>query len=143
MSINNKSTIEQLENDYWPNIDPNDSSSLVRICHELRKKAIQDFEIEDLRILIGQNIGISYLIPMAINQLEDNILAEGDYYPGDLLYSVLSSSQQYWINHLKEFNKLKLIYLQNQNNIENEELTWEIRKKLKKAFADFCAYIPE
>jgi hypothetical protein len=109
----------------------------------LRKKAIQDFEIEDLRILIGQNIGISYLIPMAINQLEDNILAEGDYYPGDLLYSVLSSSQEYWINHLKEFNKLKLIYLQNQNNFENEELTWEIRKKLKKAFTDVCAYIPE
>ncbi len=35
--------------------------------------------------MIGQNIGLPYLIPIAVEKLELNPWASGDMYPGDLL----------------------------------------------------------
>jgi hypothetical protein len=61
---------------------------LIVTCYQLRKKPIEDFTTEDLRIMIGQNIGLQFLMPKAVTVLEDNPLAEGDLYPGDLLTSV-------------------------------------------------------
>ena len=83
-------TLEQLENDYWK--EPSHDSRLVLTCYLLRKKPLKDFEIEDFRILIGQDFSLDYLIPLALDKLEKDILAEGDYYQGDLLISISSSS---------------------------------------------------
>ena len=57
-------TLENLENSNWG--EPKFDSHLVITCHKLRKKQLKDFEIEDLRIMIGQNIGLKFLIPIAI-----------------------------------------------------------------------------
>ena len=89
----NKS-LENLEKDIWN--EPEYSSHLVTTCHELRKKQLKNFDIEDLRIMVGQNIGLHFLIPLAIEELKQNILAEGDFYEGDLLSSVLTSETNYW-----------------------------------------------
>ena len=89
----NKS-LENLEKDIWN--EPEYSSHLVTTCHKLRKKQLKDFDIEDLRIMVGQNIGLNFLIPLAIEELKQNILAEGDFYAGDLLNSVLTSETIYW-----------------------------------------------
>lgn len=35
--------------------------------------------------MIGQKIGLDYLIPLVLESLEDNILLEGNFYCGDLL----------------------------------------------------------
>ncbi len=78
-----KKTLEQLENDYWG--EPAYDSYLVTTCHRLRRKPIDDFTTEDLRIMIGQNIGLKYLIPLAMNILRDNPMASGAFYGGDLL----------------------------------------------------------
>jgi hypothetical protein len=45
--------------------------------------------VEDLRILLGQNVGVAILSPIAIDRLESDPLAEGDFYPGDLLVAAL------------------------------------------------------
>ena len=45
--------------------------------------------------MIGQNIGLNFLIPLALDELKQNILAEGDFYEGDLLKSVLTSYTDY------------------------------------------------
>jgi len=89
----NKS-LENLEKDIWN--EPEYSSHLVTTCHKLRKKKLKDFDIEDLRIMIGQDIGLNFLIPLALEELKQNILAEGDFYEGDLLKSVLTSEIDYW-----------------------------------------------
>jgi hypothetical protein len=60
-------TLENLENDYWGN--PNYDSYLVRRCHELRKIPLENFSVEDLRIMIGQQISLDYLIPLALEVL--------------------------------------------------------------------------
>ena len=54
-------TIEKLESDYRGDSDEY-YSGLVKTCHTLRKKPLKDFTVEDLRIMIGQNIGLKYLI---------------------------------------------------------------------------------
>ncbi len=84
-------TIEQLEKRYIKT--QNNESFLISECYKLVKKPLKDFEIEDLRIMIGQSIGLKYLIPIAIKVLDHNILAEGDFYEGDLLKSVLTSEK--------------------------------------------------
>ena len=79
-------SLKDLNKDSWE--EPEYDSHLVTTCHELRKKPLKDFNTEDLRILIGQSIDLTYLIPLAIETLEKEILAEGDLYEGDLLTAV-------------------------------------------------------
>lgn len=79
--------LDELEQFAWG--DPTFDSHLVITCHRLRKKPIEEFTVEDLRIMIGQKIGLQYLLPRAIDALEREPLAEGAYFPGDLLASVI------------------------------------------------------
>ena len=80
-------SLEQLERDVWP--APGFRSYLVTRCHALRRVPIGQLSVEDLRMLISQGIGLKYLLPLAIETLEDDPLAEGDFFPGDLLSAVL------------------------------------------------------
>jgi len=61
----------------------------------LRRQPLQSLGVEDLRMLIGQEVGLAHLIPLALDVLEANPLAEGALYPGDLLSNVLAA--QVWI----------------------------------------------
>jgi hypothetical protein len=40
--------------------------------------------------MIGQNIGLEYLVPLAIERLQRDPFAAGDFYPGDFLGNVLA-----------------------------------------------------
>lgn len=42
------------------------------------------------------NIGLEYLVPLALENLDDNIFAEGVYYCGDLIDVVLKVSKEFW-----------------------------------------------
>ena len=101
-------TLEQLENEYWG--DPDYPSYLVTTCHRLRKKPLKDFTVEDLRIMIGQNFSLRYLVPLALEKLDQNILAEGEYYPGDLLQNVLNSDPSYWVDNPEQHHRLVLLF---------------------------------
>lgn len=92
-------------------------TNLVKRCIELSKVPINTFTLSDLRLMIGQQIGLSFLIPIAIEKLQVNIFVEADYYEGDLLSNVLSvdikfwkDNQRYWtqLNHLISDKKLEL-----------------------------------
>lgn len=90
--------IETIEGVVWKDC-PSDASFLVQRTHELRKKNVDDFDVEDLRLMIGQAEALSILVPNAISILRNDILAEGDYYPGDLLNNVLSINKDFWDHH--------------------------------------------
>ncbi len=89
-------SLESLEKKTWPALSSDEGSYLIKTCNSLRKKQLQDFTTEDLRIMIGQEIGLYFLIPLAIETLTDNLFAEGDYYEGDLLKSVLDVDTKFW-----------------------------------------------
>jgi len=76
-------SLDQLEGDVWG--PPKYDSHLVTTCHRLRSKPIGEFDIEELRIMIGQNIGLPFLLTLAVDILEKNPWVSGDMYPGDLL----------------------------------------------------------
>ena len=95
-------TLQELEGNDWG--EPTFSSHLVTECHRLRRVPLRDFTIEDLRIMIGQNISLDYLVPLALDQLEANPLAEGDFYEGDfyegdLLWYVNRIPAEFWNTH--------------------------------------------
>lgn len=116
MQVNLDHTLEQIENDRW--VAPTYDSYLVTTCHQLRKKPLKDFTVEDLRILIGQNFSLDTLIPMAIERLKQNILAEGHLYPGDLLMNVLNSDPGYWKRNPIQHHKINKLF---QNNLPSLE----------------------
>ncbi|MFD0864191.1 contact-dependent growth inhibition system immunity protein [Sungkyunkwania multivorans] len=112
-------SLENLEKDYWGK--PDYESHLVKTCHQLRKKPLKDFEIEDLRIMIGQNIGLKFLIPLALEKLRQDILAEGDYYEGDLLKAVLTSEIEFWNLEPKLTKELEAIISDNEELLNERE----------------------
>jgi hypothetical protein len=90
-------TLEQLENSDWS--EPEYDSYLVTTMYRLRRKPINEFTVEDLRIMIGQHICLRYLIPLAIERLSEDPLVAGDFYRGDLLKNVLSIQPDFWREH--------------------------------------------
>jgi hypothetical protein len=101
------------------------NTRLVNRVLQLRKIPLDEFTIEDIRLVIGQNEGLKYLVRMAIDVLKKNLFAEGDFYPGDLLKNVLTINSQFWIKNKElwfEIDKLinDKIDLINENDISVE-----------------------
>jgi hypothetical protein len=102
-------SLESLEKKTWPALGADEGSYLIKTCNSLRKKQLQDFTTEDLRIMIGQEIGVYFLIPLAIETLTDNLFAEGDMYEGDLLKNVLDLDTKFWDDHKNYWQQLNEI----------------------------------
>lgn len=90
-------TLEELDGQIWG--EPEFNSHLVVTCHKLRRKPIEQFTVGDLRIMIGQNIGLTHLMPKALDILKKTPFVEGDFYPGDLLANVISAERDYFRNN--------------------------------------------
>lgn len=104
-TVERAKSIETLENHAWEH--PTHDTHVVRECHRLRKVPLQDLHVEDLRLLVGQNIGLKWLVPLALERLEKDPLLEGDYYPGDLLHSILQIESSYWQQFPQMLNAAK------------------------------------
>jgi hypothetical protein len=101
-------TLNDLDPPVWPD-PPEDATYLVQRCHELRRKPIQAFTAEDLRILIGQQIALPHLVPQALDLLAGDPLVGADYGPGDLLEAVLRVDRSYWDERPSERDRLSEI----------------------------------
>jgi hypothetical protein len=86
-----RKTLLQLER------QPADPAPLSRECVRLRRVPLRDYTVEHLRVMIGLQVGLRYLIPLAVEQLSENPLAAGGFYPGDLLRAVLTIDPGYWV----------------------------------------------
>jgi hypothetical protein len=116
--IDYSKSLEQIENDYWG--EPGYDSYVVMTCHSMRKKPLAEVTVEELRLVIGQGFSLQYLIPMAIEKLEENILAEGDLYEGDLFTNVISKNTfEYWKSHKEEWEILLEIYNRNKDAVDS------------------------
>ena len=93
-------TIQALEKQDFGNPDEA-PTPLTKRCLELTKKPLNEFSAEDLRLMIGQRFSLNYLIPLAFDFLKENLLTEGDLYPGDLLKSVQSVNETFWESNPK------------------------------------------
>jgi hypothetical protein len=128
MTFNRKKTLEELENEFWD--DPKYESNLAIKCHQLRKVPIKNLSIENLRMLIGQKIGLKYLVPVALEYLEKDPLSEGDMYKGDLLANLALVDEKYW-EHYPELNN-RMVEIKNELSIHAEIINTELLPALSK-----------
>lgn len=110
MNINfdRRKSLQELESEDWGEPELSDSS-LIKTCMRLRRVPLQDFTTENLRIMIGQKISLCFLVPLALEKLDEDPLAEGDFYAGDLLNAVLSVPESYWRLHTEQCEVLRRV----------------------------------
>ncbi|GGP31351.1 hypothetical protein GCM10018980_65210 [Streptomyces capoamus] len=73
---------------------------MVRSVHELRRRAIKHLTVEDLRRLIAQDVGLRWLLPVALDFLRETAPQEAaaGWYDDDLLSAVLTRRESVWRN---------------------------------------------
>lgn len=101
-------SLEDVEGEHW-GAPPVDATRLIATAHRLRQKPIADLTIEDLRLLIGQEIGVTVLVPVALEFLRRDPLAAGSMYEGDLLRAVLQVDRSFWESHPESEKILRTI----------------------------------
>jgi hypothetical protein len=102
-------SLEEAEGVAWGDAT-SDATRLVATVHDLRRKPLGMLDVEDLRVMLGQQIGVPFLVPLALDALEQDPLAEGDFYPGDLLNTVLRRvPAEYWGAHPDEASRLRAV----------------------------------
>lgn len=93
-------TLEELDGERWG--EPNFNSHVVTTCHAARRKPLRTLTPEELRLVIGQGIGLPWLVPLALNLLLEQPFRCASLYPGDLLASVVRVPANYWAEHPAE-----------------------------------------
>ena len=73
-----KQSLENLERKDLGSPKDGDSYLLTRVL-QLRKTPVEQFTIEDIRAMIGQNEGLLYLITLAKDVFMHDLFAEGDF----------------------------------------------------------------
>ena len=138
--MNKNLTLAQLGN-IKPSPVTADDSRLVRTIKELifNKKA-KDLSTEDLRILIGQKESLAVTVPLALEILSDNPLAEGDFYPGDLLKSVLNVPGKFWLSNPEHKKAMEEILHNNESKVFDADLSDDIKEELRTGFDNFSSY---
>ena len=109
-------SLEELEN--TSREEPEHTSSLVINCRRLLKIPLKDLDTENIRMLVGQKIGLKYLMPLALDFLEHDHFCSGDFYNGDLLSAVLSVDSGYWNENNELFYRLSDIMFNLEESYE-------------------------
>lgn len=105
MPARRSQTLEQLEGQDWG--EPGAAASgMIAACYRLRRVPVDTLSVEDLRLLIGQGIGLVHLMPRALDLLERDPWVGGDHYEGDLLHNVLRVGREYWSEHADQLSRL-------------------------------------
>jgi hypothetical protein len=101
-------SLESLEKKNFGPI-PRDQSSIVQRLWKLRQIPINEFQIDDIRFMIIQAVGLKYLLTEEIELLSKNLLTEGNYYEGDLLNAVLKINAEQWRQLAEHWHKVDLL----------------------------------
>ena len=123
-------SLSELEHRNFGNADEA-PTFLVKRCLQLAKIPVVDFDIEDLRIMIGQEFGLEYLIPLALVKLEEDLFAEGDYYPGDLLANVLRAPVSFWKQHMDLWQEVDHLVSGRKSRIISEKISLTLFESVK------------
>lgn len=137
-NILNKS-ISELEKWKWNEDIPSEADSFViRNFYRLHNMPIKNYLLGDIRFMIGQNTGLEFLVPIAIEKLQKNIFLEADLYPGDLFCSLLLINEEpiYWKTHEKEKQELINLYNEQNKSFGTLDVSEDIKVKIKEAYKE-------
>ncbi|GGQ57131.1 contact-dependent growth inhibition system immunity protein [Streptomyces althioticus] len=127
-------SLERLEGQRWPE-PPEDATSLVRAVHELRRRPVGDLRPDELARLITQDVGLPWLLPLAVRILRDTAPSQiaGGWYDDDLLYAVVTRKTQAWERFPDLARELKATV----------ESLVDLSSYVREEAAAFCAAVPE
>jgi len=132
-------SLEELEPDAGPVSEG--ESYLSSEMRRLRQVPLKQLRLEDMRLLIGQSVGLQVLIPVALDHVESHPLAAGDFYPGDLLKNVMEVSESFWNGRPELRSRLVVALERALERIRNtrtvRELEGEFRAGLERHRAAF------
>jgi CDI immunity proteins len=113
------------------------SSSIQLRAYNLYTRKISDFEIDDIRFMIVQRIGLEFLVPRALDFLKNNILVKTNYYEGDLLHGVLITPALFWKSNHKLHSQFYEILLKNKDVLSGLNPYYEAERKLIQDYNQF------
>ena len=128
-------TLEQLEGEFFA--PPEYKSSLVLNVHRLRRIPLNEFTVEDLRLMIGQELSLEYLVPLAIENLKEDPFVAGDYYRGDLLKNVLGVRSGFWEEVPELRREMEAIAKKAALELRSLQVIDDIEKDLSERLAAF------
>jgi CDI immunity proteins len=70
---------------------------------------LKDLKWPQVRLLIGQNIGLEFLMPWAIGAVTKRPLYCAELYDGDLLVTCLRVERDYWIAHMDQWHAMSSV----------------------------------
>ncbi|MEV5546706.1 contact-dependent growth inhibition system immunity protein [Streptomyces sp. NPDC052309] len=88
-------TLDELDPPRWTP-PAGDATRLVRKVHELRRVPLGELRPADLRILISQQVALSYVLPLAVRLLLEEPLLDACFYEGDLLLAAVNAPASAW-----------------------------------------------
>jgi hypothetical protein len=91
-------SISELLGKEWPPLGPN-ASHFHRNLRDAVNKPVDSLTTADLRLLISQDIGLAFVMPLALSIVEQDPLIEVDYFRGDLLDAMLRASSDFYLDH--------------------------------------------
>jgi hypothetical protein len=112
----------------------NPETPLIEKVLRLCDKPLHLLSVEDLRLMIGQNVALKFLVPVAIDVLEENPFVSGDYYYGDLLQAVLSIEFSFWRDNPSLYRQVSEIVTGLVSIMENLTCQIETFEKLDRFF---------
>lgn len=73
---------------------------MVKNVHDLRRSPVGGLQPHELARLIGQDVGLPWLLQLAVEILRDTAprQAAGGWYDDDLLYAVVTRRPEVWAN---------------------------------------------
>lgn len=107
------------------------STELVKKVFALRKKKLKDLDASDLRVAIGQGVALPYTVPLAFKMLKDDLMVDADFYPDDLLKSLLKIDRAFWMGHYSLWQEVNSLIEYRFDEIAHfEGLNKEIKNEL-------------
>ena len=120
MRVDTSKSLQELEGQDWG--EPSYPSHLVTECHRLRRVPLQELSPEDLRLLIGQEISLPYLVPLALDYLQDDPFVSGRNYPGDLLEFLLLVPRSFWSSNDELHRRAIAVATKANDQLQDERL---------------------
>ena len=130
-TLYNKS-IEEIENDYWPD-QQYYISHLVKRCHAYRKIRIAELQIHQIITLLIQDIGSEILLPLVLNRMNNNLFEEDDYDGSSFIQSIDFFNDEIFKKSPHLYN-LTMSFLKEKESDIEAKLGWKQYKRLIQEF---------
>ena len=89
--------------------EPRLNSYVARTASRASKKPIGELTAEEIRLLIGQRIGVKFLLHRAVLILEKDPLIETAHFEGDLMKTLLELEPEAWSENELDYSLFRSI----------------------------------